>query len=162
MCQSGSLYTKMSRKYLLYGKRLSLLMNSLSPTKTPFLGTSPPLTVRLILGLVTRVFHVLVHPSLDLRQIGNVFSVRTDHLVADCDAWKRRQQTAFSKPKGVGLVKTVASCSPPPSQAGPECFRPFIFPAFVSLTGEADDQRPVTVLRDTGGSQYSSFPPCCP
>ena len=97
------------------------------------------------------MFHVLVHLSLVLRQIGNVFS---DHLVADCNAWKRRQQTAFSKPKGVGLVKTVANCSPPPSQAGPdECFRPFIFPAFVSLTGEADDQRPVTVLRDTGGSQ---------
>ena len=82
------------------------------------------------------------------------FCQKTDHLVADCNAWKRRQQTAPSKPKGVGLVKTVASCSPPPGQAGPdECFRPFILPAFVSLTGEADDRRPFTVLRDTGGSQ---------
>lgn len=78
------------------------------------------------------------------------FCHKADHLITDCNAWKRKQQAAISKPKGVGLVKTVASCSP---------FKQylmnvsFIFPAFVLLTGRADDQRPVSVLRDTGGSQ---------
>nr|XP_043876803.1 uncharacterized protein LOC122766190 isoform X1 [Solea senegalensis] len=82
------------------------------------------------------------------------FCHKADHLIADCNAWKRKQQAAISKPKGVGLVKTVTGCSPSPSQTVPdECFKPFIFPAFVSLTGKVDDQRPVTVLRDTGGSQ---------
>ncbi|XP_058495160.1 uncharacterized protein LOC131466089 isoform X2 [Solea solea] len=82
------------------------------------------------------------------------FCHKADHLIADCNAWKRKQQAAISKPKGVGLVRTVTSYSPSPNQTVPdECFKPFIFPAFVSLTGKVDDQRPVTVLRDTGGSQ---------
>ena len=34
-----------------------------------------------------------------------------------------------------------------------KCFKPFIFDGFVSLSGEVSDQRPVKILRDTGGSQ---------
>uniref|UniRef100_A0A671UCI0 Gypsy retrotransposon integrase-like protein 1 n=1 Tax=Sparus aurata TaxID=8175 RepID=A0A671UCI0_SPAAU len=82
------------------------------------------------------------------------FCHKADHLIADCSAWKCKQQAATSKPKGVGLVRTVTSCPLSAIQTVPdECFKPFIFPAFVSLTGKVDDQRPVTVLRDTGGSQ---------
>lgn len=33
------------------------------------------------------------------------------------------------------------------------CFKPFILQGFVSLTGDPKDQRPVQILRDTGGSQ---------
>ena len=33
------------------------------------------------------------------------------------------------------------------------CFKPFTFKAFVSLTGNASDEHLVNVLRDTGGSQ---------
>ncbi|CAI5669654.1 unnamed protein product [Oreochromis niloticus] len=34
-----------------------------------------------------------------------------------------------------------------------ECFKPFIFKGAVSLSGEPEDERTVTILRDTGGSQ---------
>ena len=75
------------------------------------------------------------------------------HLIADCEALKHKKP--MSKPKGVALIKSVPARSPAvsrPSTVSPdECFRPFIFEAFVSVPGEA--KRPVKVLRDTGGSQ---------
>ena len=98
---------------------------------------------------------MLVHLSLLQRQISNVFFChKADHLIVDYNEWKHKQQAAVSKPKSVRLVKTVASCSPSTIQTVPdECFRPFLFLAFVSLTGKVDDHRPVTVLQDTGDSQ---------
>ena len=83
------------------------------------------------------------------------FCHRPGHLVADCITLKRKQQAAASRqPKGVGLIKTVSPSGQPTDQKVPDaCFRPFIFSGVVSLTGKSEDQRPVTVLRDTGGSQ---------
>lgn len=80
------------------------------------------------------------------------------HLIAECDVLKRKQPVP--KPKGVGLIKTihVQNSSPAslssvvlPPVAPDECFKPFIFEAFVSVPGE--DKQIVKVLRDTGGSQ---------
>lgn len=52
----------------------------------------------------------------------------------------------------MGLIKTVTPCGSQLSLKEPdECFRPFISKGLVSLTGNPEDQRPVTVLRDTGG-----------
>lgn len=34
-----------------------------------------------------------------------------------------------------------------------DCFKPFIFHGFVSLTGKVEDEHPVTILRGTGESQ---------
>ncbi|KAK9517640.1 hypothetical protein VZT92_022991 [Zoarces viviparus] len=76
------------------------------------------------------------------------------HLIVDCAAWRRKQQGAASRqqPKGVGLVKTVTPVGQVAAPRGPdECFKPFNLEGLVSLTGEAEDQRPV--LHDTGGSQ---------
>lgn len=87
------------------------------------------------------------------------FCRRSDHLIADCPLWKRKQQgvgagAAPRQPKGVGLIKTLSlGGSGPTVQTPDECFKPFTFEALVSLTGKAEDQRPVKVLRDTGGSQ---------
>ena len=39
------------------------------------------------------------------------------------------------------------------SEATETCFKPFIFDGFVSLSGKAEDQRPVRILRDTACSQ---------
>ena len=33
------------------------------------------------------------------------------------------------------------------------CFEPFIFDGLLSLTADPSDQKPVRILRDTGGSQ---------
>lgn len=77
------------------------------------------------------------------------------HVVADCMALKRKQQTSASKqPKGLGFIKTTSPGGQTTAQkVSDECFKPFIFNGFVSLTGKVEDQRPVTVLRDTSGSQ---------
>lgn len=79
---------------------------------------------------------------------------KTGHLIAECDALKRKQP--MSNPKGVGLIKTVLDgpvTMPAYSHvvSPDDCFKPFMFKAYVSVPGEA--KRPVTVLRDTGGSQ---------
>lgn len=80
------------------------------------------------------------------------------HLIADCSAWKRKQQGSGSvpkPPKGVGLIKTVTPNNESMALKAPDdCFKPFIFDGFVSLTGKAEDQRLIKVLRDTGGSQF--------
>lgn len=80
------------------------------------------------------------------------------HLIAECSAWKRKQQGSGSvpkPPKGVGLIKTVIPNNESMALKAPDdCFKPFIFDGLVSLTGKAEDQRLVKVLRDTGGSQF--------
>ena len=83
------------------------------------------------------------------------FCYKPGHVVADCQSLKRKQQVSvLSKPKGVGLIKTVSLVGPNNVSSGPdECFKPFIFQACVSLTGRAEDQCPVTVLRATACSQ---------
>lgn len=55
----------------------------------------------------------------------------------------------------MSLIKTISQ-SPmeaPPLQQSDDCFKPFIFTGLVSLTGDPKDQKPVRILRDTGGSQ---------
>ncbi|CAI5660942.1 unnamed protein product [Oreochromis niloticus] len=83
------------------------------------------------------------------------FCFKSGHLIADCEAYKRKQSVSTSrKPKGVGLIKTMPPVSRPPSPETPdECFKPFIFKGTVSLSGKPEDKREVTILRDTGGSQ---------
>ena len=83
---------------------------------------------------------------------------KTGHIIADCMALRRKQQPPQAKQaKGVGLIKTVHPPDPTATLGMPEepdeCFKPFIFDGFVSLTGLVEDQRPVKILRDTGGSQ---------
>ena len=79
------------------------------------------------------------------------------HLIAECFSWKQKQQgsgSALKQPKGVGLIKTVLPSSQSTVQKAPDdCFKPFIFDGFVSLTGQVEVQCPLKVLRDTGGSQ---------
>ncbi|CAI5682996.1 unnamed protein product [Oreochromis niloticus] len=83
------------------------------------------------------------------------FCFKSGHLIADCEAYKRKQSVSTSrKPKGVGLIKTMPPVSRPPSPETPdECFKPFIFKGTVSLSGKPEDKREVAILRDTGGSQ---------
>ena len=84
------------------------------------------------------------------------FCLKAGHGIAECYALKRKQQSGQNKqPKGVGLIKTVPIDSQLAHRpVGPdECFKPFIFEGQVSLTGKAEDQRTVKILRDTGGSQ---------
>lgn len=83
------------------------------------------------------------------------FCRKPDHLVADCDAWKRNQGPERKYPKGVGLIRTSLMPSQVSLARGePDvCFRPFVSDGFVSLTGEPGDGRPVRVLRDTACSQ---------
>lgn len=75
------------------------------------------------------------------------------HVIANFLTLKRKeqQQPSPSAPqlKGIGLI-TNELCINGDIDV---CFKPFIFDGLVSLTGEADDRRPVRILRDTGGSQ---------
>ena len=78
------------------------------------------------------------------------------HLIANCSIVKREKQQAATHTathtQGVGLIKT----EPVSIQNGDNtdsCFAPFMFDGFVSLTGDPNDQQPVRILRDTGGSQ---------
>ncbi len=84
-----------------------------------------------------------------------MFCHKNDHLIADCAAWKRKQLGSVPRqPKEVGLIRTVSPGSQPTTPKVPDdCFKPFVFNRYVSLTGESEDQRPVTVLRNTGGSE---------
>ena len=74
--------------------------------------------------------------------------------VAACKMLKQKQLAVPpNKQKGVGLIKTAHPNGHFPFDESEDCFKPFTFKAFVSLTGNACDERPVNVLRDTGGSQ---------
>ena len=66
---------------------------------------------------------------------------------------KRRSEER--KPKGMGLIKSVQPRGLEVSQKEEpdQCFEPFIFDGIVSLTGKLGDERPVRILRDTGGSR---------
>jgi len=88
------------------------------------------------------------------------FCFRSGHLIADCEAYKRKQSVLVPpKQKGVGLIKTVIHDDRTSSLETPdECFKPFIFKGTVSLTGRPENERTVTILRDTGGSQSLILP----
>lgn len=80
------------------------------------------------------------------------------HVIANCLTLKRKEQQQPSpsapQPKGIGLNKNEPCINGDFSDSDIDvCFKPFIFDGLVSLTGEADDRRPVRILRDTGGSQ---------
>ena len=80
------------------------------------------------------------------------------HVIANCLTLKRKEQQQPSpgapQPKGIGLIKNAPCINGDFSDSDIDvCFKPFIFDGLVSLTGEADDQRPVCILRDTSGSQ---------
>ena len=68
--------------------------------------------------------------------------------MADCVALKCKQQASALKwPKGVWLIKTVSLVGHANVSGEPDaCFKPFISKGYVSLTGKAKDQCPITVL----------------
>lgn len=55
----------------------------------------------------------------------------------------------------MGLIKTVQSqrIAEEQEEEPDPCFKPFIFDCTVSLTGKPEDERPVKILRATGGSR---------
>ena len=56
--------------------------------------------------------------------------------------------------KGVGLIKADHGVNTDSSdQKMYDCFKPFVFDAFVSLSGEAADGNSIRILRDTACSQ---------
>lgn len=69
---------------------------------------------------------------------------KVGHVLADCLALKRKQQSSISKP--IAFVKTVS----PPSNVVD--YSPFMLRGVVSFTGKAEDQREIRVLRDTGAA----------
>lgn len=94
-------------------------------------------------------------PRQDKQDRPRFFCHKTGHLIAECEAWKQKQQRSVpQQPKGVGLIDV----SPRASTEGlasevPDSFKPFSFDGYVSITGKAEDQRPVKILRDTACSQ---------
>ncbi|XP_049452217.1 uncharacterized protein LOC125900944 [Epinephelus fuscoguttatus] len=102
-------------------------------------------------------------PDIQVRSINSVgpkpdrpcyYCLKSGHLIADCEAWKQRQKMASKQPKGVGLINTsprasIESLAP----EIPDCFKPFTCDGFVSVSGNAEDQRPIKILRDTACSQ---------
>ena len=76
------------------------------------------------------------------------------HVIANCLTLKRREQPSRSfQAKGVGLIKADHGVNTDSSDQKIECFKPFVFDAFVSLTSEAADRHSIRVLRDTACSQ---------
>lgn len=76
------------------------------------------------------------------------------HVIANCATLKRKEQSPRSpQPKGVCLIKAdcgdITDTSP---QEIDDCFKPFVFDAFVSLT-ESANKLPIRALRDTACSQ---------
>lgn len=57
----------------------------------------------------------------------------------------------------MSLIKNVSlpglETSPSEDNGIDPCFKPFVIKGFASLTGDPEDQQPVRILRDTGGSQ---------
>ncbi|XP_023180999.1 uncharacterized protein LOC111605866 [Xiphophorus maculatus] len=77
------------------------------------------------------------------------------HVIADCLALKRKNQSNSTQTKGVGFVKKEprnknVGCG---DKLPDPCFIPFIFDGLISLTADPSDLKPVRILRDTGGSQ---------
>ncbi|XP_027134422.1 uncharacterized protein LOC113745745 [Larimichthys crocea] len=77
------------------------------------------------------------------------------HVIANCVTIKRREQSSRSaQAKGVGVIKADRGVNTDSSdQEINDCFKPFVFDAFVSLTGESTDKHPIQALRDTACSQ---------
>ncbi|XP_030270481.1 uncharacterized protein LOC115580348 [Sparus aurata] len=77
------------------------------------------------------------------------------HVIANCLTLKRKEQSSRPSPaKGVGLIKADCGVNIDSSdQKIDDCFKPFVFDAFVSLTGESADKHPIRALRDTACSQ---------
>uniref|UniRef100_A0A3B3I2A9 Gypsy retrotransposon integrase-like protein 1 n=1 Tax=Oryzias latipes TaxID=8090 RepID=A0A3B3I2A9_ORYLA len=73
------------------------------------------------------------------------------HVVVDCPGLKRKLSSTSPQPKGMGLLKSLPGMDKP--QTLDPCFKPFVSQGFISETGHPDYQQPVTMLRDTGGSQ---------
>ncbi|XP_023815218.1 uncharacterized protein LOC110015381 [Oryzias latipes] len=73
------------------------------------------------------------------------------HVVVDCPGLKRKLSSTSPQPKGMGLLKSLPGMDKP--QTLDPCFKPFVSQGFISETGHPDNQQPVTMLRDTGGSQ---------
>ena len=75
-----------------------------------------------------------------------VFTDKPGHVIANCMTLKRREQPQnMSQPKGIGLIKAESPTIPASDTD--------VFDGLISLTGKSVDQRPVRILRDTGGSQ---------
>ena len=69
---------------------------------------------------------------------------------------ERKKQSNYQQTKGVGFVQAespneILDCG---DKMPDPCFEPFIFDGLVSLTADPSDQKPVRILRDTGGSQF--------
>ncbi|XP_039548082.1 uncharacterized protein LOC120493504 isoform X2 [Pimephales promelas] len=81
---------------------------------------------------------------------------KTGHVIAECRTLKRKQERQDSssfQPRGSVLVKTVSPSSVSSLVTPDSCFQPFVFDGFVSLNEKVESQKPVRILRDTGGSQ---------
>lgn len=77
---------------------------------------------------------------------------KTGHGISECRVLKRKQGRSDSSPAPVQGSLLVAS-PPAAPEVMDECFKPFVFDGYVSLTGRVEDQHAVKILRDTGGSQ---------
>ncbi|XP_026019876.1 uncharacterized protein LOC113020278 [Astatotilapia calliptera] len=75
------------------------------------------------------------------------------HVVVECPALKRKNQS----PKGVGLIKTIRAERGDQSEGVDPCFKPFPLDGTMSLTGKPEDEKPIQILRDTGGSRSVIF-----
>lgn len=79
------------------------------------------------------------------------------HVIANSLALKCKEQQqppqSVQRPKGIGLIKACVHSDLCNNETPDACFKPFIFDGLVSLNGKPADQRPVLILRDTGGSQ---------
>lgn len=76
------------------------------------------------------------------------------HLISHCLALKRKEKSFSGVPKSVALIKAEANKGTARESVTSDIsFEPFTFDGVVSLSGEPDEQRPVRILRDTGGSQ---------
>ncbi len=82
---------------------------------------------------------------------GCVFFCREPgHLIADCKRWN--QGKVSEKPKGVALVHTAPMVSDL-FNLHTNLYCPFIMTGSVSLLGEQENLKPITILRDTGSVQ---------
>lgn len=95
-----------------------------------------------------------VNPSKTNKEFRECFYChKPGHVISNCLTLKRKTEQSV-QPKGVGLIKSETCTLVSDTTRNPDsCFEPFIFDGLVSLTGEAHNQRPIRILRDTGGSQ---------
>lgn len=80
------------------------------------------------------------------------------HVIANCLTLKRKEQQQSSpsapRAKGIGVVQAERCLNIDAGDSEIDaCFKPFIFDGLVWLTGEAGNQRQVSIMPNTGGSQ---------